>query len=217
VQCGAGKFSQTCDTGLVQCPLPGGPYVCPGEQIFLCGGEQPGGVFFCPTDKFHCNGGTLYDFVCSGSHECAGGFDCQANHIFVCSTAPTFNCGADGGEGFTCAGGGNRCNQPGVGGYGAPPDMDPRPGDFMCYGGPGSDEQFQCSPPFGCNTLDDFECRGDGTDPNFLCGATLFRCEPMPGGQFKCDTSNNTGGFKCDPAAAFDCGPANNFSPAYYP
>ncbi|PIU95485.1 MAG: hypothetical protein COZ06_12855 [Armatimonadetes bacterium CG_4_10_14_3_um_filter_66_18] len=216
------RFSERCTDTLVQCPRPGGVFLCPGEAIFGCGDPNTGtGEFFCPTDKFKCNGGTLFDFQCPCAFDCEGNFECAANHIFICggsSMTSDFDCDPVGG--FTCAGGGNRCNQPGTGAYDPSGQAtgDSRPGDFLCVGGVGADNNFHCSYPFTCTSVDDFTCRGAEDGVNFGCNAGQFRCEPQQGGDFRCEP-DFTGGFTCvaEGGNQFDCQQPTPYRTNYLP
>jgi hypothetical protein len=200
--CGAGtnydcnasdEFNLQCrNNAEVQCPTD--PYRCGGggvDWIFDC--STPGlanSKFSCLQNRFDCNGGTLYDFRCMNRFSCAGGFECQANHVFGCGwdNAPpypdggSFECAA--GANFTCAAGGNRCNTPGTGTYNI---ADGVPGDFRCIGAAGT-PKFQCTSDFDCVAVDDFICTGVSGEENFVCvNPTQFTCASPSGGSFVCN------------------------------
>ena len=218
----AARFAETCSQTLVQCPNAGGHFMCAGDAIYRCGHagdpdanppDPPAGEFYCPTDRFRCNGGTLFDFQCPCAFDCEGNFECAANHVFICGgSAQTsdFDCEPVGH--FTCAAGGNQCNQPGTGGYGL---GDPRPGDFACIGGDGVNNNFQCTWPFTCSTVDDFTCAGAPGGADYQCMAVLFVCEPRPGGTFNCH--EGSGEFMCIPegGVSFQCQQPERYDPEW--
>jgi len=208
----ANRFAATCPGGTVQCE-GAERFSCPGNTIFRCGDPAQGGSggFVCPQSKFVCNGGQIVDFQCPVTFDCQQGFKCEANHIFICggsSEAADFSCGS--GNGFTCAAGGNQCNEPNTGAYGNPDDdFDYRPGDFACYAGSTEGADFTCTPQntFTCPALDDFTCHGAETGGrNFTCNADKFLCQPRVAGYFNCDLDFG-GGFLCvaQEQATFQC------------
>jgi hypothetical protein len=188
----SGRFNLSCGSTPVEC-TGADSYTCGVVWIFDCGQQTPDGKFSCSAGKFDCSGDTLYDFRCFYSFDCHEGFTCSGNHVHACGwpgREGNFECAGGANISFTCAAGGNRCNEPGTGNYGGPVGGDQRPGDFYCVGAAG-DPRFTCGNEFGgefnCQGVDDFKCTGSGGN-NFVCADQLqFHCAPTGGGVFLCD------------------------------
>ncbi len=185
-------------------PGPGGDaHDCAAMHVFRCGPPQALAAtlaaFTCGAEQqgiFNCNGvGTLFDFVCQGTVEEAGTFDCTGqsfwcggNHVFLCVWTTRFECAGN----FTCHAGGNQCGIGHTGLYGEELDD---PGDFLCRGLPASGANFSCSQmsKFHCQAVDDFEC---GNNCLFECWAPFRGCVP----------ASTTGRFQCARGeTAFNC------------
>ena len=216
------------ESGLFRCSFENEAYVC-NKEIFVCEGGEGGASFICSEGEgydFDCTNSGTYDFQCGrtarGYYYCisevTSGFQCSANHWFMCSF--DFTCEVQHG----CSPQGGQCLEQGQ--WTETPGDDGKPSDFNCW------SKFDCgaagsspSGSFDCTAQSQFICRGDNGQ-QFVCHNN-FDCHPTDGlgypdasftcvdDAFECDDYECLHKFKCFDHFHcyndFDCD-NNNFS-----
>jgi hypothetical protein len=167
---------------------------------FDCGENDPAGS----SQPFGCD--AELDFVCGGfDFDCCDDFECDANHVFICTNLNDCE------DNFTCSGG-KWCDEENIcqgTEYGCDPPAayegpnDGNPGDFECGDDVGGAEGFNCYDHFTCAATDDFNCDGGGS---FTCGDDAQQTD-----NFDCDAEFECyGTFSCISAERVDCDASGN-------